>query len=228
MTLKKLFCATALLASATAVNAAEITVSVTNLTHGMYFTPLLVTAHTAEASLFKVGEVSSPELQAMAEGGDISGLVTLTESIGAVNQVNPAAGPLAPGASTPMVDLSTGDNTQLSVVSMLLPTNDAFLGLNSWTIPTTPGVYTLDVNAYDSGTEANNEIIGGDAANTPAPPFVTTGGTGATGVMAEVEGFVHVHRGSLGDSDLAGGESDFDNRVHRWLNPVARVTVYVK
>lgn len=228
MTFKKLFCATALLASATAVNAAEITVSVTNLTHGMYFTPLLVTAHTAEASLFKVGEVSSPELQAMAEGGDISGLVTLTESIGAVNQVNPAAGPLAPGASTPMVDLSTGDNTQLSVVSMLLPTNDAFLGLNSWTIPTTPGVYTLDVNAYDSGTEANNEIIGGDAANTPAPPFVTTGGTGATGVMAEAEGFVHVHRGSLGDSDLDGGESDLDNRVHRWLNPVARVTVYVK
>lgn len=225
---KKLVCATALLASATAVNAAEISVSVTNLTHGMYFTPLLVSAHGADNSLFTVGTVASTELQAMAEGGMLDGLETATESLGAVNQVNPAAGPLAPGASSPMVDLSTGVNTQLSVVSMLLPTNDAFVGLNNWTIPTEPGTYTINVNAYDAGTEANSERIGGAEPSTPAPPFVTTGGTGATGVMAEVEGFVHVHRGSLGDSDLAAGVSDLDNRVHRWLNPVARVTVTVK
>lgn len=229
MTLKKLFCATALLASASVVNAAEISVSVTNLTHGMYFTPLLVTAHNAENRLFAVGEEASPELTAMAEGGSIAGLVTLTESIGAVNQANPAEGPLAPGASTPMVSLKLSETTtQLSVVSMLLPTNDAFMGLNSWTIPKEAGTYTINVNAYDSGTEANNELIGGDPANTPAPPFIMNGGTGGTGVDADVEGFVHVHRGALGDSDVDGGKSDLDNRIHRWLNPVARVTVTVK
>lgn len=228
MKYKKLICAATLLASASAANAAEIAVSVTNLTHGMYFTPILVSAHSADNMLFNVGDVASPEIQAMAEGGALIGLETLTESIGAKNQVNPAAGPLAPGASSPMTDLSTGDNTQLSIVTMLLPTNDAFAGLNSWTLPTTPGTYTLDINAYDAGTEANNELIGGDAANTPAPPFVTTGGTGGSGVMADVEGFVHVHRGNLGDSDTDAGASDFDNRIHRWLNPVARVTVIVK
>lgn len=228
MTFKKLICATALLASATAANAAEISVSVTNLTHGMHFTPLLVSSHAAGNSLFAVGGVASTELQSMAEGGDVMPLDIATKSLGAVNQVNPAAGPLAPGASTPMVDLSTGVNTQLSVVAMLLPTNDAFLGLNNWTIPTEAGTYTIDVNAYDSGTEANNEIVGGGAANTPAVPFVTTSGSGATGVTATVEGFVHIHRGSLGDSDASAGQSDLDNRIHRWLNPVARVTVTVK
>ncbi|WP_054113450.1 spondin domain-containing protein [Marinagarivorans algicola] len=228
LTYKKIVCATALLASATAVNAAEISVSVTNLTHGMYFTPLLVSSHGADDSLFEVGAVASDALKMMAEGGDIAPLITATESLGAVNYNNPAGGALAPGASTPMVDLSTGVNTQLSVVSMLLPTNDAFLGLNNWTIPTEPGTYTINVNAYDAGTEANNEIIGGADTNTPAPPFVMTGGSGATGIAAEVEGFVHIHRGNLGDSEIDAGQSDFDNRIHRWLNPVARVTVTVK
>ena len=38
---------------------------------------------------------------------------------------------------------------------------------------------------------------------------------------------VHIHRGSLGDDDITGGKSDLDNTVHRWLNPVARITVTV-
>ena len=39
---------------------------------------------------------------------------------------------------------------------------------------------------------------------------------------------VHIHPGVLGDTDMNGGASDLDSRVHRWLNPVARVTVIVK
>ena len=51
------------------------------------------------------------------------------------------------------------------------------------------------------------------------------GGDDGTGVAAEVEGFVHVHRNVLGDADATGGVSDIDSTVHRWLNPVARVTI---
>jgi hypothetical protein len=39
---------------------------------------------------------------------------------------------------------------------------------------------------------------------------------------------VHIHRGNLGDTDITGGISDVDSRIHRWLNPVAKVTVTVK
>ncbi|GAM55306.1 hypothetical protein JCM19232_168 [Vibrio ishigakensis] len=39
---------------------------------------------------------------------------------------------------------------------------------------------------------------------------------------------VHVHPGTLGDADGAGGKSDLDSSVHRWLNPVATIKVVVK
>lgn len=39
---------------------------------------------------------------------------------------------------------------------------------------------------------------------------------------------VHIHPGNLGDDDLEAGISDLNNTVHRWLNPVAMLTVTVK
>ena len=38
---------------------------------------------------------------------------------------------------------------------------------------------------------------------------------------------IHVHRGVLGDTDAAGGNSDLDSRIHRWLNPVAKVELTI-
>ena len=57
--------------------AAEFTVTVKNLTNGIYFTPLLITAHDRDTHLFETGSPASPALQAMAEGGDISGLIRM-------------------------------------------------------------------------------------------------------------------------------------------------------
>ena len=115
---------------------------------------------------------------------------------------------------------------------MVLPSNDGFLGLNSITVPTEPGTYTYNVSAYDAGTEANDEVRGSGApgeAGFPAPgPVDTSSGMNGTGVAATVEGFVHIHRNVLGDADPAGGVSDINSSVHRWLNPVARVTVTVR
>jgi|GEM_PF-6950302 len=89
--------ATALLASAFALpaTAATISVEITNLTHGNYFTPLLITAHSANVDYFELGAAASDEIEAMAEGGDIAPLVTLSDSQNAVNAENPAEGPLA-------------------------------------------------------------------------------------------------------------------------------------
>lgn len=216
-----------------AANAADFNVRVVNLTNGMWFTPLLVAAHPDGSSLFTAGQPASAELQAMAEGGDISGLESLLNGIGATVVANPAGGPLPPAMSTD-ADLNTDgtSNVLLSVVSMLIPTNDAFLGLNGVEIPTAPGVYVYDVPAYDSGTEANDEVLnGGGAPGVPGMPADPGGlaGTGATGAaMADANSNVHIHRNVLGDTDPAGGTSDLDRRVHRWLNPVARIVVTVR
>ena len=154
-----------LLMASQLTTAQVVDVEVTNLTQGMYFTPLLVSAHSSSTHLFEAGQTATPELQAMAEGGDIAGLVSATAATGAVNSENPASGLLAPSSAAQVSDLDTLTNTQLSVVAMLLPTNDAFVGLNSWDIPQQAGTYTIYLNAYDAGTEANDEVVNGGGAN---------------------------------------------------------------
>ncbi len=212
-------------------SAAQLEVSVTNLTQGLIYTPLIIGAHTSDVSLFNTGQVASSQLQAMAEGGDISGLATMLTTANADIVENPAAGFLMPGMSTTAMLDTAATNTHLSLTAMLLPTNDGFVGLNAWQIPSEAGTYTFTINAYDAGTEANDEIInGGGAPGVPGIPGAPGGdaGTGGTGVTTtEANSTVHIHRGSLGDDDLTGGKSDLDNSVHRWLNPVARVTVTV-
>lgn len=210
----------------------KVSIAVTNLTRGFHFTPLLIEAHDDDVHLFRPGQPASPALQAMAEGGDISGLVNLAGNAGAAVVQNPAAGLLAPGAST-AAEIRINEHRQgyLSIVAMLLPTNDGFVGLDAWPIPSKKGTYTVDLVALDAGTEANDEVInGGGAPGTPGIPAAPggDGGIGGTGVMATIEGYVHVHRGTLGDTNPSGGMSDLDSRIHRWHNPVARVTVTVR
>jgi hypothetical protein len=218
------------LISAQPAFAADVSVEITNLTHGIYFTPILISSHGADSDLFEVGEAASTELQTMAEGGDISGLDTLLVNEGAINVTNPAEGLLAPAAST-SATLDTETNGYLSIVAMMLPTNDGFIGLDNWSIPSEAGTYTVYLNAYDAGTEANDEIVnGGGAINTPGIPANpgSNGGSDGTGVTTEESNeTVHIHRGSVGDIDATGGASDLDSRVHRWLNPVARVVITV-
>ncbi len=212
--------------------AQEISLSVTNLTHATYFTPLLIAVHDRHTDLFEPGVAASDHLQAMAEGGDISGLIDDVITGGGDYVANPAGGLLAPGATAEaMIDLHGNRNRQLSIVGMLLPTNDGFVGLDSLKIPRVRGTYTVYLNGYDAGTEANDEIItGGGAPNTPGVP-ADPGGNAGTGGVATVgpdhNPTVHIHRGVIGDDDPTGGPSDLDARVHTWQNPVAKLVIRV-
>ena len=213
--------------------ATDFNVEIVNLSNGIWFTPFLVAAHPDGTNLFTTGQPASAGLQAMAEGGDIAPLMADLQGLGATIGANPAGGLLPPANST-NIDLNTDGtaNVRLSVVAMLLPTNDAFAGLNAVSIPTAPGRYVFNVPAYDAGTEANDELLtGGGAPGAPGMPadpggLAGTGGTGAAGADANTA--VHIHRNTLGDTDNTGGTSDLDSRVHRWLNPVIRVIVTVR
>lgn len=212
--------------------ASTVSIEITNLTHGSYFTPLLVSAHADQMHLFELGVIASDELQAMAEGGSIDGLVGVLDAANAVSVSNPAEGLLAPAGVTMINDMDTLSNTHLSITAMVLPSNDGFVGLDAWEIPEVAGTYTLYLNAYDAGTEANDEVVNGGGASgvlgIPANPG-ENGGVNAEGVTTtESNSNVHIHRGILGDSDPEGGRSDLDSSVHRWLNPVAKVVVIVQ
>ncbi|MFZ6745931.1 spondin domain-containing protein [Undibacterium sp. JH2W] len=238
---KKILLASAFFAASPAIFAADLTVTVTNLTRGTWFTPMLVAAHPANFKAFTDGTAASVELQSIAEAGDTTGMQALLPA-GTVKVVDPAKGPLKPGGSATTSTFSGGAgtaNSQLTLLAMLVPTNDGFLALNAIDIPTTPGTYTYNVSAYDAGTEANDErkaAAGG--INQPGmifPAFLNdaTGklsadiNPNATGFTnATKEGFVHIHRGIVGSAN--GGPSALDNTVYRWLNPVARVILTVK
>ncbi|MFY8274697.1 spondin domain-containing protein [Pseudoalteromonas sp. SSDWG2] len=231
--LPKLTIAGVMMACAQNAYAAELEISIQNLTQGVYFTPLLITAHSSDAHLFELAQPASMELQAMAEGGSLDGLMTVVDGAGANSVANPAGGLLAPAQATSAMLSTTHGNTQLSVVGMILPSNDGFVGLDSWTIPSEPGTYHVYLKAYDAGTEANDEIRGGGAPGTSGmpvpPPLESVIGTGGSGVaMSQNNMTVHIHPGSIGDDDSTGGKSDLNNTVHRWLNPVAKLTVTVQ
>lgn len=227
----KILAALAIAGISSAAQAQSLEITISNLTHGSAFTPLVVAAHNDSTHLFMSGTEASISLQTMAEGGDISGLAADLNTAGADIVENPAAGLLAPGASTSFMLETQSNNTELSFAAMILPSNDGFTGLDSLTLPTTPGHYSYTVNAYDAGTEANDELITGGgalgAAGIPANPVGESGANGTGAAGADQNNHIHIHRGILGDTDLEGGASDLDSRVHRWLNPVAKITIVV-
>jgi hypothetical protein len=209
----------ALVVAALGINpaaAVDFSVTITNTTHASYFTPLLITAHADAAHLFELGQPASTELQAMAEGGDISGLETDVGVADADTVANPAAGLLGPGATVAaQFNTDITGNPVLSLTAMILPTNDGFVGLDSLVIPQTPGIYTYALNAYDAGTEVNTE----SAATVPGP---AAGGEGFNAVRDDMD-FVRIHSGVVSGQDgLAGSALSGD---HRWGDPVFKLVV---
>ena len=99
MNFKKTLLSTSLIFAAASSQAAQLDVTITNLTHGIHFTPFVVAGHDANTHIFQVGEAATDELQAQAEGGDISGLVTQERRLSKIQQVDywlPAPKPTSP------------------------------------------------------------------------------------------------------------------------------------
>ena len=86
--------------------ATEFTVMVKNLTNGIYFTPLLITAHDGDTHLFETGSPASEALQAMAEGGNVDGLIDMVGGVDADTAVyfDPVGDFLPPGGITSDID----------------------------------------------------------------------------------------------------------------------------
>lgn len=185
-------------------------VTITNITNSINFTPILVTSHRKEIALFHLGSAASSDLTAIAEGGDTSGLAATLASNPDVIDIQSSGGLLAPGQSVTVTVSAAHGAKRISIASMMLPTNDGFIALDSVKTPR-KGSTSFYSPGYDAGTEANDELC----VNIPGP---TCGGTAfSPGVNPGDEGYVHIHRGTQGVGDL-GGEKD-------WRNPVAKITI---
>lgn len=196
---------------ALASGSSDFHVTITNLTNRINFTPILVTSHRRPVAIFELGTPASDDLAAIAEDGDIGPLTTTLNHNDSVVDVQDSGGLLGPGESVTVVVRGNHGARYISVASMMLPTNDGFIGLNNAKV-SKRGDMTFDSPGYDAGSEANDELC----ANIPGP---TCGGVGPSpGDNDGDEGFVHIHRGMHDIGDLSSA-------VYDWRNPVARITV---
>ncbi len=189
-------------------------VTITNITAGQVFTPVLVATHTSEVGFFELGSAPSDELADLAEGGATGGLQAVLDSLPELvmdtntSGTTPDGNPLInPGESVTVYINGNRDYNRISLAGMLLPTNDSFVAIDSMPLPRHHAASMA--LAYDAGSEMNDELC----ANIPGPQC---GGAPFSDGLGE--GFVHISRGISGEGDLAA--SDYD-----WRNPVARVTV---
>ena len=200
--------------SALSEDSARYEVTVTNLTRGQQFTPILVATHSSNIRLFDLGSRSSNELAILAEEGNtapLAGLLMVTRGIGSIMT---SSGLLNPGASTTIQIQAKGRADHISVAAMLIPTNDGFFALNAVELPKSSSTLTLFSPAYDAGSERNDELC----ASIPGPFFVECSGPGGGGMPGGGEGYVHIHAGIHGIGNLSPSMRD-------WRNPVAKISV---
>lgn len=106
-------------------------ITVTNLTANQPLSPLAVIAHKTGYHAFTDGSPASDGLEVLAEGGDNSGLLAEAEADAAYLDSNSGAAPFGPGGTqTVEVSVTAGSETYLSIVSMLVNTNDGFTAAN--------------------------------------------------------------------------------------------------
>ena len=185
-------------------------VTVTNITQGEIFTPVIAASHTRGIKLFELGHAASTELAMLAEGGDTAPISELLINEGA-HDVVVASDVLPPGGSVTLTVDTRGRSQYVSVASMLVPSNDAFFAVNGVAGPRGHQTHTLFSPAYDAGSETNDELC----VNIPGPPFICAG-EGFN--VADGEGYVHIHPGIQGVGDLVAAQ-------HNWHNPVAKITI---
>jgi hypothetical protein len=209
-------------------------VTVTNLTYGQPFTPPVVALHRHSVDLFDPGRRASYELQQLAENGNAGPLLAALDPANnrAVNAVtNVARGAAGPAPIVPKGDpgasgfasaqsfILTGGRgaNYVSIASMLICTNDGFVGLDSIKLPRHVGdTATYFAAGYDAGTENNTEDF-----RDMVPPCQgligvssSDAGTGETNKDLAQNGVIGLHPGVQGGSDLVPG-------THGWVDPTA-------
>lgn len=168
--------------------------------------PAGAVVHSRWTDVWSTGAPSTAAVAAIAEDANLGVFV---DTYGQVHGVKQAfvggAAPFGPGESTTF-EFTAKRGDRLSLVSMLVNTNDAFTGLDA--VKLRNGTKVYEVGAYDAGTEINNEL----ASHIPGP-------AGGNPFVRDPEGGVITHH-----QGVQGG-ADLDPAVHGWDGPVARITI---
>ena len=169
--------------------------------------PPLFVVHSKSTSVWSVGEIANHGVAAIAEDADNSVLESALDGFPGVERIfTGAGGPIPSGQARSYVVETSGRFNRLTLVTMLVNTNDAFTGLDSLHVRGAGA--RLETAAYDAGSEKNNESSGFIPGPCCDEHFVR-----------DPEGAViRPHSGIAGIGDLDPGR-------YGWSGPAARITV---
>ena len=187
----------------------EYEVTLENLTPAgsQPLSPPVLAVHGPSFRIFHLGGYASDELAQIAQDAVNGPMVTLLNNSNKVLNVVEGTGPVPPGASAVFNINAEGNYAKLSMVTMLVNTNDGFTGVDKIQLPQ-KGTKTFYLRSYDAGSEENTELT----AHIPGPccgnPFM--------GISTNER--IAFHPGITGNGDL-------DPAVYGWDEPVAKLTI---
>lgn len=194
----------------------DYVLTVTNTTEGQPLSPPFVAVHHRRADFWSYGQPASAVVAGIAEDADNGPAIELANRLRGVRTAFTAvdssvgsAAPIGPGASQTYRFSTTRFGDRLTLLSMLVNTNDAFTGLDTVRLPRRVGKsVTIPRRAYDAGSEVNNEL----AAYIPGP-------VGGNAFVRDPEGnLIRTHPGVVGGHDL-------DPVTHSVSGRVATITI---
>jgi hypothetical protein len=187
----------------------EWKVTITNLTPAgsQPFSPPLFVVHSNRADVWSVGEIATHVVAAIAEDANNAPAESAIAQLSGVKEVfTGEGGPIPSGESRTYVVTTEGRFDRLTVLTMLVNTNDAFTGTDALRVRATVG--SIRTIAYDAGSEKNNEMMEFIPGPCCGNPFVR-----------DPEGeLIRPHPGIQGVGDL-------DPAVYGWTEPVAKIVI---
>ncbi len=219
------------------VEAKRLLVTFENLAQngGFFFTPVYGAFHDNSGfDIFNVGEAASPVFERLAEDGTFTQLrddrvANFPDSQGVALT---GIGPIGPQSSVSFeIDVNGNINTHFVFATMLIPSQDAFIGLDESVELfdsngnfISPFSLTFDrSDVYDAGTEDNNDNSAVAFLNQSAPDT----GTSENGVIGLHEGLSDdildsAFIGPAGNIPFSRDAADF---LQPDFGPFARITV---
>lgn len=189
-------------------------VTMTNTTHNQPLSPPAVILSATGRYAWDLGLPASDGLEVLSESGSPSAFVAAFDGLVSAT----GAEVIMPGQSVTLSLTTDADEPlALTVVSMLVNTNDGFTGVTAWPVShlARDGLISVLAPIYDAGTEANMET----ADSVPGP---AAGGEGFNALRDDVD-FVSRHPGVVTADD--GYDASVLDQSHRFDNGAMAIAV---
>ena len=140
---------------------------------GAHFSPLIGGVHSAAVAFLEAGGTATAGIESMAERGRTATLTKEIEAAGAnaLSVLRKDSGSGATESSTFDSVVLTADHPRITLLSMIAPSPDWFVGVFGLSLLNAEGGWvealTVDLHPYDAGTEDGEEFSFDNAATVP-------------------------------------------------------------